>query len=221
MGLILPHFCVQCRNPTDAALCARCRRDLELLTSHGRCRTCFGDDDLIESDLCVGCLELPLYHSRAASCLAYEGVGGALVRAMKYGNCAYLARGGAAILLLQLEALGWEVPDCIVPVPMPRLRRLLRGYNQSHLLGEALGKLLGVPCVRALGRRSGLLPQAALAKSGRQGKGFFQRSELRDKHVLLVDDVLTTGTTVSYCGVQLVGAGARNVDILTLCRATW
>ena len=122
----------------------------------------------------------------------------------------------------------------LVPVPLHRYRQRERGYNQAELLARGLAKGLarrneGARTLRVetrcLRRLRSTLPQTGLDPRARLDnvRGVFEvmfPERIRDKTVLLVDDVMTTGATVSACAEALKGAGARRVVVLTLARAT-
>jgi ComF family protein len=111
-------------------------------------------------------------------------------------------------------------------VPLHWLRLFMRRYNQAALLASALGELSGKPAVNDLLLRRRRTPSqgglGALARHRNVAGAFTvdprRRARLADKRVLLIDDVLTTGATVSVCSSVLLRAGARAVDVLTLAR---
>jgi ComF family protein len=109
-------------------------------------------------------------------------------------------------------------------MPLHWRKRLERGFNQSELLAKVLSKRTGIPVVNALRRRKSTTPQAGLTRAQRRTNvaGAFeadQRERIDGRHVLLIDDVLTTGATASACAAVLKRAGARRVTVLTLARA--
>jgi ComF family protein len=116
-----------------------------------------------------------------------------------------------------------EAFDAIVPMPLHWVRRWRRGFNQSELLARVLAKRIGVPVVAAVRRRKPTPPQAGLTSAQRRTNvaGAFvvkNSSQIRGQHVLLIDDVLTTGATARACAAALKRAGAAQVTVLTLAR---
>lgn len=114
--------------------------------------------------------------------------------------------------------------DCnlISWVPISRRRRFVRGYDQSELLAKALALTLGVAAVKTLNKIRHTPPQSATSGvSSRKANvlGVYRVDDphlIRGKRILLVDDVLTTGATVSECARTLLTAGAREVRVVTL-----
>ncbi len=162
-------------------------------------------------------------HSRSA--LVYNAVSRALVLGLKSGGhtdgvarmAAWMAQAGSSIL---------SHGACIVPVPLHWRRRARRRFNQSALLGRALAQRRGLRfCPHMLVRQRATPSQGGLGARARHSNvaGAFQvprrcREQVRGAHVVLVDDVRTTGATLDACARPLLAAGAAAVDALTLCR---
>ncbi|MFQ5688714.1 MAG: ComF family protein [Gemmatimonadota bacterium] len=153
-----------------------------------------------------------------------------LVHALKYGRWKELARPmGRAMVeparrLCRREA---NAPD-LVPVPLAPARRRDRGFNQAHHLARSLAELTGWPLVPCLERRGGGRRQARLDRRGRLGNAMdrFHVPE-PSRHgisrparaVLIVDDVVTTGSTAAACARALTQAGSRPVGVVSFARA--
>lgn len=115
----------------------------------------------------------------------------------------------------------------VVPVPTTDLRIRQRGYNQAEVLARALAERTGRTAICALRRGGGASSQTTLQPAARLANvaGAFSpvdgvEYDIAGAHLLLVDDVLTTGATVTECSAALVQAGARCVSVLTFARAT-
>jgi ComF family protein len=113
----------------------------------------------------------------------------------------------------------------LVPVPVHAARRRDRGFNQAELLAAVAGRELGLPVVSALRREARTVAQHGLgrgARAGNVGHAFVADPALagrvRGHWAVLIDDVVTTGATLSACAYALSAAGARAVSALTLAR---
>jgi ComF family protein len=154
----------------------------------------------------------------------YEGAIRRLVHGLKFSDMDYLApalgRGLAGRLGRIIAA---QRPDLIVPVPLHFRRRYRRGYNQAELLGRAIARFTGLPLdPRALRRRRAGRRQLGLSRRERLRSlaGCFRAApgRVRDRTILLVDDVVTTGATLEACARALHDAGARRVVGCVLAR---
>lgn len=150
----------------------------------------------------------------------------ALVHGLKYEGWAGLAREMGEAMVRALGRGGDPPWALVTPVPTTGARERARGYNQARLLAGVVARRLGLPLVRTLVRVRGGPTQVALPPSQRRAnvKGAFQavrpaRTRLAGAHVVLVDDVLTTGATAAQAATVLDRAGAAEVTVLTFARA--
>ncbi|HEY1263027.1 MAG TPA: ComF family protein [Terriglobales bacterium] len=158
----------------------------------------------------------------AAYCYgAYEGTLRELIHLFKYRRIESLARplGDFAMAALPRD----ERFDCLTPVPLHWWRQWKRGFNQSELLARAISRRSGIPVVRALRRARSTAAQAGLSNSGRRrnvADAFLWRPKqpVAGRRILLLDDVMTTGSTAAACALALKRAGAARVALLTLAR---
>ncbi len=158
----------------------------------------------------------------AAYCFgAYEGSLRKLVHLYKYGRVQTLARPLSDLLASALPRD--QRFDAIAPVPLHWRRRWQRGFNQAGLLADRLARRTGIPKVCALRRVHSTQTQAGLSNTSRRGnvaKAFRARrgAAIDGKRILLVDDVMTTGSTGAACAIALKRAGAAKVSLLTIAR---
>jgi competence protein ComFC len=206
-------------------LCAECLLPPEPLHADYACVSCrtpflnqFPLDDQGRCALCRSGLR----GFDAAYCFgSYEGLLREWIHLYKYSRIKPLARPLGRLLA---EAVpGEEKFDAIVPVPLHWLRRWHRGFNQSEILARSLGRQLGVPLVFALRRTRSTQAQAGLSNTARRqnvAQAFRSRSRhlVAGKRVLLVDDVMTTGSTAAACARTLKQAGAARVTLVTVAR---
>ncbi|MDA8416171.1 MAG: phosphoribosyltransferase family protein [Betaproteobacteria bacterium] len=142
-----------------------------------------------------------------------------VIRALKYRGALYLA---------EALAQGWKrcpiavKPDCVMPVPLSRHRWRERGYNQARELAKPLAHILACPVVEGLERTRHTCPQASLPRQARQTNvagAFRVIRPVAGLRVALVDDVLTTGATVTAAALALREAGVGGLQIWVLAQA--
>lgn len=148
--------------------------------------------------------------AKATVLCSYEGVGADLVRAIKYRN---RRQGLSALINALAPSLTHEV-DAIVAVPSQPTRRRERGYHVPDLMAARLSKRLKVPVVSPLLRVDDG-SQHARGREDRKAVEFRASGEVPER-ILLVDDVVTTGSTAVACGITLGLAGARYVELVAL-----
>ena len=117
-----------------------------------------------------------------------------------------------------------DLPEMLIPVPLHGLRMISRGFNQAYELASYTGKVLNLPLqANALRRKRRTRAQSGLSRKQRRQnlRGAFSWCGPRKpgRHVALIDDVMTTGTTVTECARVLKKAGAKRVDVWVAARA--
>lgn len=228
LDLALPPRCLACGATVDAqgTLCARCWRGLSFLGPPW-CRCCGLPFELEYEDggLCGACLARRPAFDQARAALAYDDVSKRLILGFKHGDRLHGAR-PFATWMLRAAGTGTDGADLIAPVPLHRVRLWRRRYNQSALLARWIGRLAGVPVINDLMVRTRpTRSQGGLTRAGRRRnvRGALavrpsRAARVEGAHVVLVDDVLTTGATVGEAARMLRRAGAVRVDVLTLAR---
>jgi ComF family protein len=210
-------------------ICAACS-DRMMLANGERCSICWSG---FSGDRCTRCpyvrppfraaRSVFVFDSELMPVYEHDGAVRAAVHALKYRGLSALAPAMAAPMAEFLRE--WSPPvDALLPVPLFGMRRRTRGYNQSELLAREVGRLTGMPVeTRALTRRRATPPQvrqvgydarlANVEDAFRTG-----RARVRDRNLLLIDDVMTTGATLAACSRVLLDAGANQVFALTYAR---
>ena len=219
------------------------RRALDLIyPPRAVCAACGRKSGCPEDHLCAECralldadaprLEMNPFHSRLSgrvSAHGYRGPAGVIVQRMKYDRLRALAPIMARDMIAALRTPGPDgaprLPlsfDCVLSVPMHPLRRYLRGMNHAELLAREVARELDLPWLDALRRVRNTKQQARLSGEARRQNligAFRAERTVSGRSVLLVDDVLTTGSTAENCAEALLKAGATRVFLLTYAQA--
>jgi ComF family protein len=228
-NLVFPDDCRVCGTPLHEVsripVCADCLSSPAPLVAEYFCIDCktpfLNAYPLDENGRCGLCRRGLAGFDAAFSYGEYDGTLRKLIHLFKYDRLKPLARPLGKLLASALPR-EWKY-DMVVPIPLHWRRGWERGFNQSELLAKVLSARLGAPMLRAVRRRRRTPSQAGLTNAQRRTNvaGAFvcnKRFSVRDRHVLLVDDVLTTGATASACAAVLKRAGAKRVTVLTLAR---
>lgn len=206
--------CALCGTP-GTLLCPGCRKDLPLLGV--ACERCA--EPLPVPGVCGHCLHDPPPFDVTRAAFRYASPLSELVLRLKFQGALHLARLLGELLVDHLGDA--PRPDLIVPVPLHPARLATRGYNQALELGRPLGHALGVPLGVGLCRRvRDTAAQSTLAPDGRRRnvRGAFAVHGSVPPRVVILDDVITTGATLSELAHVLRRAGARHVEAWALAR---
>jgi ComF family protein len=185
------------------------------------------DEDRIGDSRCHGCRVRPLPFSRVWPALAYGGATTEAVLHLKHGRRRHLARPLGALLAPALAAALDSGVDTLCPVPLHPRRLRQRGFNQALELLRVAEKLARRPGVRVVPaglrriRDTPALGWESPASRRRIVAGAFAVEGLewaKDRRILLVDDVMTTGATLAECTRVLLRAGAADVQVMALAR---
>ncbi len=229
LDLLLPRVCVACERGMSSGdrgmVCGRCWSRLALL-AQPQCTRC-GHPGVVTA--CRYCALFPPYVRAVRSlCWVPEPNASRVLAALKYEGW----RGAASDIGARIARLSWPADvvrerAALVPVPLNPTRERERGYNQSLLIAERVSREWGIPVAPALVTRVRATDTQTRLTPGERSanvKHAFAsppdvRKELHGKHLVLVDDVLTTGATLNECAAVLFEAGARTISYLTFGRA--
>jgi ComF family protein len=146
-----------------------------------------------------------------------------LIHLFKYSGMKPLGKRLAGLLCRALPDEGAERFDAVVPMPLHWRRRWRRGFNQSEILARLVSRQRGIPMKDVVKRVRATATQAGLTNNNRRKNvaGAFRvakKSQIAGKRILLIDDVMTTGSTAAACALAMKRAGASSVTLLTLAR---
>jgi ComF family protein len=220
IDLLLPPTCGGCGTP-GSRWCADCQSRV-LPLPQPCCELC-GTPVTAERVRCADCTHSPPHFQRLRSWCVFDSRIRSALHRLKYRRDLGLSEALVPHLAGHASSLGWEV-DVLAPVPLGRGRLSQRGYNQAGLIAWPLALSLGIAFAPgALWRTRETRSQVGLTRPERRLNvhDAFEASpsRVRGRSVMLVDDVATTGATLSSCAEALHAAGARDVFALTVARA--
>jgi ComF family protein len=222
LDFALPPRCAGCGTiVADVhSFCPDCWKQIEFL-GHSGCATCGIPLAATDTDTCAACLAKPPRISRTRAAVAYDELSRSLAIRLKYGRKVAIARTMARYMAPLVASEGNPI---LVPVPLHRTRLWRRGFNQSALVARELSRRLGIRTDPLLLRRIRRTPPLKGMSSLQRRKTVAGAFRVRDKStvagrtVVLVDDVLTTGSTAEACARTLRRAGAARVELVSWAR---
>jgi len=228
-SLFYPATCVVCSANIDRAqyLCGDCQERAPRVVAPfcAKCSEPF-PGAITQAFSCANCEHRTLHFDCAVAAYRSRGLVRNVLHQFKYGGQRHLRHPVAKWLResLQDPRLRGRHFDVIIPVPLHPARERERGFNQAALLAESLAAFAAIPARPALERIRYTTTQTAYDRAERMENlhGAFRlrkKQDVRGLHVLLIDDVLTTGSTLSECARILRAAGAVAVHAATAARA--
>lgn len=223
---LLPRACLLCRTLTQAShhLCEPCRQELPIL-SHS-CRKCaqFLHANERQLTLCGQCLTDPPPFDQVYALFPYLPPLPRMIAAFKFEE--QFSYGACFSTLLREKIREWyqphPLPDLLIPVPLHASRLRERGFNQTLELIKPLAHTYKIPIDQSVIRHKATAAQHLLPKRERlanTANAFQVVRSYQNRHVAIIDDVMTTGQTVSALARLLKQAGASKVDIWAIARS--
>ena len=210
---LLLNQCALCQSPSQLSICSDCVKTLPELKSS--CPKCALPNP--HGQICGSCLITPPSYAQAFIPYLYQPPVDHLLKQWKYHHQyqhQWLTKG-------LIELLRTIEVDAIVPLPCHWMRRLKRGRDHTAELSKQISQALAIPTLNALKRRVNTATQRGLDRKMRQRNlknAFEAKQSVAGLNLVLVDDVMTTGTTVEVASKTLMKAGAKSVTVACIAR---
>jgi ComF family protein len=222
LDFALPPRCAGCGAIVGEvhSFCLDCWKSIEFLGNSG-CETCGTPLQATEQRTCGACLARPPRIVRTRAAVAYDDLSRSLAIRLKYGRKVAIARTMARYMA---PLVGEGEDRMLVPVPLHRTRIWGRGFNQSALIASELSRRLGIAAnpvaLRRVRRTPPLKGMSPLQRRKTVAGAFLVRDKqaIAGKTIILVDDVLTTGSTAEACARALKRGGATRVELVSWAR---
>lgn len=214
--------------------CISCGKELFYKNAHDLCDKCIpevnesfcpvcGRKSKDRDTLCYECTGATRLFDKARSSMVYGGVASTIIKMFKYGNARYLAPIIAGYMLETLRNMRQDDISIITFAPMHPKKQRERGYNQAELLAKHIADKAEIPLMPLLSKIKNTKSQASTTSAHQRAININKtilfneqyKDEVKDKSVLLIDDVFTTGTTSNICAGELKRVGAKYVYVLT------
>ena len=222
LDFALPPRCAGCGSIVGEthSFCPDCWKQVEFL-GDGGCATCGIPLQATDAETCAACVARPPRIARSRAAVAYGELPRSLAIRLKYGRKVAIAR----TMARYMAPLVSRADDAVlVPVPLHRARLWQRGFNQSALVARELARRLSIPSnatsLRRVKRTPPLKGMSPLQRRKTVAGAFKvpDKSAVAGKTIILVDDVLTTGSTAEACARALKQAGAARVELISWAR---
>jgi len=224
------------------ANCIFCRQGLDLEERSHACTSCIAQMPVLKQPLCAKCsVELAPYgpprhlcnrclrekthYEKGVSIFRYEARAKQLIQRIKFGKKSWYLKAVRSHLRSVETPLPFSSYDFVVPVPLERMKKREREFNQSRLIAALLKseKRASLPIRDIIQKIKKTKPQSALHREERlqnleNAFRLKRGAQIKQKKILLVDDVMTTGATANECAKCLMEGGALRVDVLSLSR---
>lgn len=220
----MPHRCVDCSVITgsDSSLCPNCWKKY-IFIDEPWCRICGSPFEIETDSLCLSCLHKKPPYTKSRSLFKFNENSRLLIHKFKYHDRTYLVNFFASLLYSKYKSLIDEA-DIITCVPMHKMKRLFRLYNHSHMLAKEISKISGKEFIYEILHKSKYTKsQAFLSKLARKenlkGSIICKYPERAcGKKIVLIDDVITTGSTINLCSRVLSSAGAKSISVISIAK---
>lgn len=220
--------------------CILCNKPIKKINTYSLCKDCFKELNFIQ-DGCIKCGKPIIYHSlekldlcgcsycfnksfyfdKAISCIEYSDISKSMILGFKYKNKTYMAKYISNIMKEKLDLENIKF-DYITFVPLHKKRMRKRGFNQSEKIAKELGKMIDIPILDCIYRKSNTNRLYNLNRKERKielKNAFLVKENINyanDKNILLIDDIFTTGSTVNEISKLLKLNNVNKIFVMTL-----
>lgn len=219
------HACLSCRREipdgTEFSLCEKCASSIEKINGK-LCKVC-GEMIIEDNEICDRCKLVKYNFDKSHSFAVYDDVIAKIVKRFKYNGKKYYAK-YIAELMFQ-NAKYFDDVDLIIFVPIGKKRKFERGFNQAEEMAIELGKLTGIEVIGALEKIGRERHQAGLSQKDRRknlaGTFIFKtelKEQIKNKNILIIDDVFTTGATLSECAKVIKTGKPKKIYCYTFAK---
>lgn len=226
LDIIFPKRCMFCMEFTgNADICITCWMKIKWISQSSACCICGAPMRYKIYEKCTPCIENTPIYDKAVSVFEYDEFSKRAIINLKHNDSTYLAKTFAGLMYRDFVQARLTC-DVITIVPMYRNKLLKRMYNQSALLARYISKMSNIHLdPHMIEKIKNTLPQEGLSSELRMKNlhgAFIVREKkkplIQNKSILLIDDVITTGSTANECAKVLKHAGAKQVSVLTIAK---
>ena len=224
-SILYPHTCLHCdaAGQGDMDLCTYCYANLPWIKY--ACKRCALPLAVENSSVCGACSNRKIYFNHAFVPFLYDQVIRESIHQFKFNHKLNHGELLATLLFRQIQKQQIAIPDILIPVPLHRDRIRKRGFNQALEIARTLSKHISCTIsTKDIRRTKATHAQMNLPAAKRQAnvKNAFQlnptHSNIKDKHIAIIDDVMTTGSTVNEVAKCLQKIGAKRIDVWCMAR---
>jgi len=225
-NLLLPIRCHICQKPSNNSLplCALCKKNLPYL--HNTCYQCaLPLPENTPTTQCAKCLKKPPHFDRTIALFRYEESIIQLITSLKFNKDLVAAKLLGRLFIESLECSNGMLPDLIIPVPLHKKRLRKRGFNQALEIAKPIAKKFKIPmsrnhCIRKMNTPPQMdLPANERHKNVRNA--FEIKKPIKVNHVVIMDDVITTGSTANELSRVLKKSGVKNISVWCCARTVY
>ena len=221
---IYPPTCISCRHLLELNnkpqrylwLCSVCENLFEAIDEN-TCNIC---GKPTQYDICESCRSKKFFFDKNTAIYLYDDLIRDLLHSMKFRNKRHIAIGLGRLMAKQIK----EIPPStvLVPVPMHKKKQSERGFNQSSIIAAGISKAFNIPVEEILIRTRDTPPQHGLHPAMRienvyDAFNINKNHSPQDKHIIVIDDIFTSGSSLNECARVLKENGAAIVESMTLC----